>query len=84
MTIHTIARPVVAREQWLAARKALLKQEKELARMRDQLSCERRELPRVRGDGKLSFRHAERPKGRDEDDLPYTMSWLRHHDRYDD
>ena len=24
------------------------------------------------------------PKGRDEDDLPFTMSWVRHHDRYDD
>src|SRR5437762_3801485 len=24
------------------------------------------------------------PKGRDEDDLPFTMSWIRHHDRYDD
>lgn len=23
------------------------------------------------------------PKGRDEDDLPFTMAWLRHHDRYD-
>jgi predicted dithiol-disulfide oxidoreductase (DUF899 family) len=23
------------------------------------------------------------PKGRDEDDLHFTMSWLRHHDRYD-
>jgi predicted dithiol-disulfide oxidoreductase (DUF899 family) len=23
------------------------------------------------------------PKGRDEDGLPYTMSWIRHHDRYD-
>jgi predicted dithiol-disulfide oxidoreductase (DUF899 family) len=23
------------------------------------------------------------PKGRDEDGLPFTMSWLRHHDRYD-
>ena len=22
------------------------------------------------------------PKGRDEDALPFTMSWLRHHDRY--
>jgi predicted dithiol-disulfide oxidoreductase (DUF899 family) len=22
------------------------------------------------------------PKGRDEDDLPFTMSWVRHHDRY--
>lgn len=24
------------------------------------------------------------PKGRDEDDLDYTMEWLRHHDRYED
>ena len=24
------------------------------------------------------------PKGRDEAGLPYTMAWLRHHDRYDD
>jgi predicted dithiol-disulfide oxidoreductase (DUF899 family) len=24
------------------------------------------------------------PKGRDEDDLAFTMSWVRHHDRYDD
>jgi predicted dithiol-disulfide oxidoreductase (DUF899 family) len=23
------------------------------------------------------------PKGRDEDELPFTMSWLRHHDRYE-
>ena len=24
------------------------------------------------------------PKGRDEDGLPFTMAWLRHHDRYQD
>lgn len=24
------------------------------------------------------------PKGRDEDDLPYTMAWLRRHDQYDE
>jgi len=23
------------------------------------------------------------PRGRDEDDLPWSMSWVRHHDRYD-
>ena len=23
------------------------------------------------------------PKGRDEDELPFTMAWVRHHDRYD-
>lgn len=22
------------------------------------------------------------PKGRDEDGLPFTMSWVKHHDRY--
>ena len=24
------------------------------------------------------------PKGRDEDALPYSMQWVRHHDRYND
>jgi predicted dithiol-disulfide oxidoreductase (DUF899 family) len=24
------------------------------------------------------------PKGRDEDGLPFTMAWVRHHDRYGD
>jgi predicted dithiol-disulfide oxidoreductase (DUF899 family) len=24
------------------------------------------------------------PKGRDEDGLPFTMAWIRHHDRYTD
>ena len=23
------------------------------------------------------------PNGRDEDELPYGMAWVRHHDRYD-
>jgi predicted dithiol-disulfide oxidoreductase (DUF899 family) len=23
------------------------------------------------------------PKGRDEDDLPFPMAWVRHHDRYE-
>ena len=23
------------------------------------------------------------PKGRDEDELPFAMQWVRHHDRYD-
>ena len=38
----------VSREEWVAARKKLLKKEKELTRLRDQLSAERRELPRVK------------------------------------
>jgi predicted dithiol-disulfide oxidoreductase (DUF899 family) len=40
--------PVVGREQWLAARKALLAREKELTRLQDQIARERRALPWVR------------------------------------
>ncbi|MGH8504104.1 MAG: DUF899 domain-containing protein [Gammaproteobacteria bacterium] len=39
---------VVSRDQWLAARKAHLAREKELTRLRDQVSAERRELPWVK------------------------------------
>ncbi len=39
---------VVSREEWLKARKAHLAKEKELTRLRDQLSAERRELPWVK------------------------------------
>ena len=38
---------VVARDNWLAARKALLAEEKELTRRRDALNAERRRLPMV-------------------------------------
>ncbi len=40
--------PVVSAQRWLAARKTLLAQEKELTRLRDQLASERRALPWVR------------------------------------
>jgi predicted dithiol-disulfide oxidoreductase (DUF899 family) len=46
--IHVDPARVVSREDWLAARKALLAREKELTRLRDQLSAERRALPWVR------------------------------------
>ena len=36
---------VVSREEWIAARKALLTKKKESTRLRDQLSAEGRELP---------------------------------------
>lgn len=36
---------VVSQDEWTAARKALLEREKELTRLRDQVSAERRELP---------------------------------------
>jgi predicted dithiol-disulfide oxidoreductase (DUF899 family) len=40
--------PVVSREQWLVARKALLQHEKELTRQRDEIARQRRALPWVR------------------------------------
>jgi predicted dithiol-disulfide oxidoreductase (DUF899 family) len=40
--------PVVSREEWLAARKAHLKNEKALTRMRDMVAAERRALPWVK------------------------------------
>ena len=40
--------PVASREEWLAARKALLQHEKELTRQRDAVNAERRRLPMVR------------------------------------
>src|SRR5688572_4092941 len=39
---------VVSQEEWIAARKELLKREKEFTRLRDQLSAERRKLPWVK------------------------------------
>jgi predicted dithiol-disulfide oxidoreductase (DUF899 family) len=39
---------IVSQEEWIAARKELLKKEKESARLRDQLSAERRKLPWVK------------------------------------
>jgi predicted dithiol-disulfide oxidoreductase (DUF899 family) len=39
---------IVSRDEWLAARKAHLAREKELTRIQDQVSAERRELPWVR------------------------------------
>ena len=41
-------RPVVSREEWLAARTALLKKEKEFTKQRDELNRQRRELPWVK------------------------------------
>src|SRR5437867_3997814 len=46
---------VVSREQWLAARLALLKEEKELTRQSDELARRRQELPWVRVDKEYRF-----------------------------
>ncbi len=47
--------PVVSREEWLAARTALLAREKEFTRLRDELSRQRRELPWVRVEKPYAF-----------------------------
>jgi predicted dithiol-disulfide oxidoreductase (DUF899 family) len=46
---------VVSRQEWLAARKALLVREKEATRARDALNADRRRLPMVRIDTKYVF-----------------------------
>jgi predicted dithiol-disulfide oxidoreductase (DUF899 family) len=46
---------IVSRADWLVARKDLLKREKELTRLRDQLSAERRALPWVKIDKEYIF-----------------------------
>src|SRR6202048_3196874 len=53
---------IVSREEWIAARKALLAQEKEFTRARDRLSAERRALPWVRIEKPYSF---DGPHGRE-------------------
>jgi predicted dithiol-disulfide oxidoreductase (DUF899 family) len=52
---------VVSREEWLLRRKAHLAREKEMTRLRDEVSRERRELPWVRVEKKYEF---EAPLGR--------------------
>ncbi|HET7880497.1 MAG TPA: thioredoxin family protein [Acetobacteraceae bacterium] len=51
---------VVSRDEWLAARKELLRKEKEFTHLRDTLSAERRALPWVRVDKPYVF---EAPEG---------------------
>src|SRR5438552_10623981 len=52
---------IVSRTDWLVARKDLLKREKELTRLRDQLSAERRALPWVKIDKEYIF---DAPEGK--------------------
>src|SRR3546814_13841830 len=52
---------VVSRDEWLAERKALLAQEKELTHLRDRIAGERRALPWVRIDKDYVF---DAPEGR--------------------
>ena len=57
-----VQRPVVSREEWLAARKALLEKEKTFTRLRDDLSRQRREMPWVKVEKPYVF---EGPNGRE-------------------
>src|SRR5258706_191365 len=120
MTTTTLERPRIATPaEWLAARKALLKKEKELTHLRESLAAERRALPWVRVEKNYVFEapglscfakdesgtvfHSyssfgrgvedilpvyafldRAPKGRNEAGLPFSMAWVRHHDRYAD
>jgi predicted dithiol-disulfide oxidoreductase (DUF899 family) len=51
---------VASREEWIAARKELLQEEKAMTRARDALNTKRRELPMVRVDKEYAF---EGPEG---------------------
>ena len=54
--------PTVSRDEWLAARKALLVKEKEFTRLRDQINAERRALPWVKVEKRYEF---DGPDGRE-------------------
>jgi predicted dithiol-disulfide oxidoreductase (DUF899 family) len=58
----TTAPQVVSQDQWLAARKQLLKKEKEFTKLRDELSRERRELPWEKVEKQYTF---QGPKGKE-------------------
>lgn len=52
---------VVSQKEWLVARKALLKREKELTRLKDEINASRRELPWVKVEKEYVF---EAPEGK--------------------
>src|ERR1700754_4807433 len=57
-----MAPQTATREEWIAARKALLDDEKELTRRSDALAARRRELPRVAVDTEYVFQTNDGPK----------------------
>jgi len=56
MKSQTLSNPTIASpEEWLAARREFLREEKELTRLRDKLAARRRELPWVKVDKAYTF-----------------------------
>lgn len=62
MNLSSSSHPIVSRAAWLTARQALLVQEKELTRKRDELAAQRRKLPWVKIEKNYRF---EGPQGRE-------------------
>jgi predicted dithiol-disulfide oxidoreductase (DUF899 family) len=62
MDTNTITRTVASREEWLAARAALLEREKQHTRMGDELAQQRRELPWVAVDKPYTLQTADGPR----------------------
>ena len=54
-TSALVNRKVVSHAEWIAARTAFLKKEKEFTRLRDELSKQRRELPWEKVEKKYVF-----------------------------
>jgi predicted dithiol-disulfide oxidoreductase (DUF899 family) len=61
-TSTTTGHPIVSPEEWLTARESLLQKEKELTRLRDDLSRQRRELPWEKVEKRYVF---EGPNGKE-------------------
>jgi predicted dithiol-disulfide oxidoreductase (DUF899 family) len=74
MTTHR----VVSREEWTAARRQHLAREKELTRLRDELSRERRALPWVRVDTPYAFDTAAGPRSLGELFGPHSQLIVQH------
>jgi hypothetical protein len=70
---------VVSREEWVVARNELLEKEKQLTRLKDELSHERRRLRCV----KVEKSYLDLTQCRDENGPHHNlMDWVRHHEKY--
>jgi len=65
-TLETTVLKVVSPAEWLEARKAFLKREKEFTRLRDDLSRQRRELPWVKVEKNYQFQGPNGPETLDQ------------------